>query len=169
MISNQWQIVLLSSGHNRAAFNCGVEEMNRYLREQAGQNARQDISRTFVAAKIENPTIIGAYYTLTLRSVGFRELPKEKRLPHYPIPLVHLGRLAVSVDFQGLGLGKRVLLDALRRAIQISGEAGAYAVEVVALHTQAAEFYAKYGFVSLDDNDPLHLYLTLKAIRALNL
>ena len=143
--------------------------MNRYLREQAGQNSRQDISRTFVAVPAEKPTIISAYYTLTLRSVGFREMPKEKRLPHYPIPLVHLGRLAVSVNFQGRGLGKRMLLDALRRAILISDEAGAYAVEVVALHTQAADFYSKYGFVPIDDNHPLNLYLTLKAIRTLGL
>ena len=168
MISNQWQVVLLSSGHDRAVFDCGVEEVNRYLREQAGQNARQDISRTFIAAQVDNPMTIGAYYTLTLRSVGFRELPKERRLPHYPILLVHLGRLAVSVNFQGQGMGKRMLLDALRRTILISDEGGAYAVEVVALHRQAAEFYMKYGFVPLDDNDSLHLYLPLKAIRTLS-
>ncbi len=143
--------------------------MNRYLREQAGQNAKQDVSRTYVAVMETAPHRIGGYYTLTLRSVGFQELPKEKRLPHYPIPLVHIGRLAVSVDFQGLGLGRRLLLNALRRALLISDEAGGYAVEVIALDEQASHFYKKYGFNPVDDDKPLHMYMTLEAIRNLEL
>ena len=143
--------------------------MNRYLREQAGQNSKQNVSRTYVAALRTEPPTVGGYYTLTLRSVGFRELPKEKRLPRYPIPLIHLGRLAVSLDFlQGQGLGRRLLLDALYRALRTSEESGGFAVEVYALHEQAAGFYGKYGFVPLDD-DPLHLYLGMKAIRTLGL
>ena len=143
--------------------------MNRYLWEQAGQNAKQDISRTYVAVMEAEPQTIGGYYTLTLRSLGFQELPKEKRLPRYPIPLIHLGRLAVSTQFQSRGLGKRLLLDALRRALKTSEEVGGYAVEVVALHKQAASFYAQYGFVPVNDDDPLHLYLTMKSVRKLEL
>ena len=155
--------------HERGAFDCGTAELNRYLQEQAGQNAKQDISRTYVASQPIEPQTIGGYYTLTLRSLGFQELPKEKRLPHYPIPLVHLGRLAVSANFQGQGLGKRLLLDALRRALMISDEAGGYAMEVIALNEQAARFYTQYGFVPVDDDSPRHLYLTMKAIRKLGL
>ena len=151
--------------HGRAAFDCGTEEMNLYLRERADQNSRQDISRTYVAVTASDPTWIGGYYTLTLRSIGFQELPKEKRLPHYPIPLIHLGRLAVAVSQQGKGLGRLLLLDALGRAVNISDEGGGYAVEVFALHEQAAQFYARYGFVPVDDEDPLRLYLTVQTIR----
>lgn len=162
---DQWRVMLLNSAHNRAAFDCGVEEMNRYLQQQAGQNARQNVSRTYVAATSSAPAEIGGYYTLTLRSVGFQELPKEKRLPRYPIPLVHLGRLAVALNQQGKTLGKLLLLDALDRAVEISDQAGGYAVEVAALDPQAAQFYAKYRFVPVDGNDPLHLYLTMQTIR----
>ena len=162
-------MVPLGPVHDRTSFDCGTEEMNRYLREQAGQNAKQDVSRTYVAARRTDPTTVGGYYTLTLRSVGFQALPKEKRLPRYPIPLIHLGRLAVSIRFQGQGLGRRLLLDALRRALRTSEEVGGYAVEVYALHAQAASFYVQYGFVPVDDDDPLHLYLTMKAIRNLDL
>ncbi len=157
--------MLLNSVHDRATFDCGVEDMNRYLQQQAGQNARQNISRTYIATTSSAPAEIGGYYTLTLRSLGFQELPKEKRLPRYPIPLVHLGRLAVAVTQQGKRLGKLLLLDALDRAVAISDEAGGYAVEVVALDQQAAQFYAKYGFTPIDDENPLHLYLTMQTIR----
>lgn len=163
--SDQWRVILLSSVHDRSAFDCGVAEMNRYLQEQAGQDARRNISRTYIVAADAAPTQIGGYYTLTLRSIGFQELPKEKRLPRYPIPLVHLGRLAVATSQQGKRLGKLLLLDALDRSVKTSEQAGGYAVEVVALDQNAAEFYAKYGFVPLDDNNPLHLYLTIQTIR----
>lgn len=163
--SEQWRVILLSSVHDRSAFDCGVAEMNRYLQEQAGQDARRNISRTYIVAADAAPTQIGGYYTLTLRSIGFQELPKEKRLPRYPIPLVHLGRLAVATSQQGKRLGKLLLLDALDRSVKTSEQAGGHAVEVVALDQNAAEFYAKYGFVPLDDNNPLHLYLTIQTIR----
>ena len=67
----------LNSTHNRAAFDCGVEEMNRHLQQQAGQNARQDVSRTYVAAISNAPTEIGGCYTLTLRSVDFKSCPRK--------------------------------------------------------------------------------------------
>ena len=165
MNSDQWRVILLSSVHDRSAFDCGVAEMNRYLQEQAGQDARRNISRTYIVAADAAPTQIGGYYTLTLRSIGFQEFPKEKRLPRYPTPLVHLGRLAVATSQQGKRLGKLLLLDALDRSVKTSEQAGGHAVEVVALDQNAAEFYAKYGFVPLDDNNPLHLYLTIQTIR----
>ena len=165
MTAEPWQVVPLERGHDRDAFDCGIEEMNRHLQQSAGQNARRDISRTYVAVTPSAPAHILGYYTLTLRSLGFQSLPKEKRLPRYPIPLVHLGRLAVSTQEQGKGLGRFLLLDALRRALAISEEGGGYAVEVVALDEQAARLYAKYGFVPVDDDDPLHLYLTIQTIR----
>lgn len=165
MTDDPWRIVLLDQMHDRTAFDCGTDDLNRYLREQAGQNSRRDISRTYVAVVASDPARIGGYYTLTLRSIGFRELPKEKRLPRYPIPLIHLGRLGVAVGEQGKGLGRLLLLDAFSRALSISDEGGGYAIEVVALNQQAARFYAKYGFVPVDDEDPLHLYLTVQTIR----
>ncbi len=149
-------------------FDCGIPEMNLYLREHAGQNAKKDIARTFVAVRPHESERIGGYYTLTLRSLDFDALPKEKHLPRYPIPVIHLGRLAVDVAFQGQRLGKRLLLDALTQSQKIADLAGCYAVEVTALNENAAKFYSKYGFHPLAD-DPLRLYLTLKAVRKLGL
>ena len=168
MNSDAWDILPLSSSHDRSAFDCGVPEMNLYLREHAGQNAKRDIARTFVAIRQTEPRRIGGYYTLTLRSLAFDALPQEKHLPRYPIPVVHLGRLAVDGAFQGQRLGKRLLLDALTQSQKIADLAGCYAVEVMALDKNAAAFYLNYGFHPLAD-DSLHLYLTLKSIRKLGL
>lgn len=163
-----WIVQPLTSIHNRVIFDCGVPEMNVYLREHAGQNAKKDIARTFVAVQPADLSRVGGYYSLTLNSLHFDALPREKHLPRYPVPVAHLGRLAVDTTFQGQNLGKRLLLDALAQSEKIAELAGCFAVEVVALDNAAAGFYLKYGFTPLAD-DPLHLYITLKAIRKLNL
>jgi GNAT superfamily N-acetyltransferase len=63
----------------------------------------------------------------------------------------------------GRGLGKRLLLDALRRTLAIAQSVGIHAVEVVAIDDAARNFYLKYGFSPLLD-DANHLYLPIKTI-----
>lgn len=157
----------LSKHHDRASFDCGEESLNTYLRRHARQNDERGLSRTFVAVEDEGGCAILGYYTLSNGSVSFEHLPAE-RLPRYPVPTVLVARLAVDKSQQGRGLGKVLLLDALRRSERVSQEVGIFAVEVVALHEDARRFYLKYGFQPLED-DRLHLYLTLKAIRKLGL
>lgn len=157
----------LSRHHDRASFGCGQESLDTYLKQYARQNDEKGLSRTFVAVEDVGQAAILGYYTLSNGSVSFEHLPAE-RLPRYPIPTVLLARLAVDKSQQGRGLGKILLMDALRRAARISQEAGVFAVEVVALNEEARRFYLKYGFHALED-DRLHLYLTLKAIRELGL
>lgn len=155
----------LSSRHNRAAFDCGEESLNDYLRRFARQNDARHLGRTFVAV-FEGQTRIEGYYTLSSGAVAFDTVPEK--LPRYPVPVVHLGRLAVDRAAQGQGIGEFLLLDALKRAALLSDQLGIYAVEVYALHDRARAFYLRYGFTSLAD-DPLHLYLPTKKIQELGL
>ena len=87
-------------------------------------------------------------------------------MPHYPIPAVLLGRLAVDRSVQGKGLGEFLLVDALKRVAAASQTIGVHAVLVDALHEAAAAFYAAYGFVPLVDR-PLTLFLPLATVRRL--
>ncbi len=157
----------LSKHHCRASFDCGQESLGTYLKQYGRQNDERGLSRTFVAVEAAGEATILGYYTLSNGSVFFENLPAE-RLPRYPIPTVLLARLAVDKSHQGRGLGRILLLDALRRAARVSQEAGVFAVEVVALNEEARGFYLKYGFQSLAD-DRMHLCLTLKTIRRLGL
>ncbi len=155
------EIILISKHHSRESFDCGVEALNNYLKRFAAKHTLERTGRTFVAVpEIESPEILG-YYTLASGSVAFSVVPAN--LPHHPVPVVHLGRLAVSVAHQGKGIGEDLLIDALGRAARIEKEIAVYAVEVVAKDERAKRFYEKYGFTPLKD-DPLHLYLPMKAI-----
>jgi len=164
-VSSDWIIEGLRKDHERAGFDCGEPTLNTFLAQYAGQNDRADIGRTFVLVTEEGGRVQG-YYTLSAASVEAEVVP-NLRIP-YPVPVAHLGRLAVDISLQGQGLGEFLLMDALRRARHVASEMAVYAVTVDALHERARRFYEKYGFLALLDN-PLHLFLPMKQIRKLPL
>jgi predicted GNAT family N-acyltransferase len=70
------------------------------------------------------------------------------RLPRYPrLPGTLLGRLAVSLEQRGQGLGEILLLDALARAL--SSEIASFAVAVDPTDDAARRFYERYRFLPL--------------------
>src|ERR1035437_7345464 len=98
---------MLGDEHERAAFSCGVEVLDRYLQKQAGQ----DISKRVAAAFVITPdgTTIAGFYRLSAHLVNLVVLPENvaKKLPRYPyVPATLLGRLAVSENFPGHGIGE---------------------------------------------------------------
>lgn len=155
----------LKSAHDRESFDCGQPALNDYLKRFARQNDQKELGRTFVAINPGSVEILG-YYTLSSGGVRFDIMPAN--LPRYPVPVAHLGRLAVDLKHRGKRIGETLLIDALARAEHASEQLAIHAVEVVALDESARAFYLKYGFTPLLD-DPLHLYLPMKAIRKLNL
>ena len=141
----------LRNTHNRAGFSCGNPALDRYLKEQAGQDLRRGCATPFMLiAKHGGPTVFG-YYTLSSYGIDVGELPDEvvKKLPRYPLlPATLLGRLAVDRSLQGQGLGEFLLLDALHRALVQSAEIAAAAVVVDAIDEGAVKFYRHFGFVA---------------------
>jgi ribosomal protein S18 acetylase RimI-like enzyme len=57
--------------------------------------------------------------------------------------------LAFDEGYQGLGLGKKILIDALGRALVGSRTMASYAVITDAKNEQAQAFYSRYGFLPL--------------------
>lgn len=160
-MTNSYIIVPLDKSHDRESFDCGEESLNVFLKRYARQNDEKGLGRTYLAVKENEPKIYG-YYTISSGSVSFEVVPEN--LPQYPIPVVHLGRLAVDESAKGQRLGKALLADALKRAALISDQLGIFAVEVYALNEQARQFYLKFGLTELKD-DKYHLYMTLKKIK----
>ena len=165
-----WTIEKLSKGHDRKPFDCGVSELNEYLRRFARQNEAAGISQHFVALRSPgSPEVLG-YYALSAGAVAFDNAPEDlrRRLPRYPVPVAHLGRLAVDRSVVGRGLGEYLLMDALARTLRAADEIGIHAVEVVSINDAARRFYLKYGFQPLVD-DRHHLYLPMSTVKKLNL
>jgi ribosomal protein S18 acetylase RimI-like enzyme len=150
----------LSDRHDRTAFHCGEDALDRYFREQATQDIRRRVANCFVAVEAATGRVAG-YYTLSAASVPLVDLPPDesKRLPRYPaLPAARIGRLAVDSGFQGLGLGAALLANAARRTLQ--AEAAVFTLLVDAKNDQAVAFYQRYGFRALVGH-PRTLFLPL--------
>jgi len=161
-----WQISRLHASHDIKSFDCGEASLDLFLQRHALSNDRAGLGRTFAAVDVGQTRVAG-YFTVSTGSVAFASVPDyvAKRLPKYPIPTVHVGRLAVDRQFQGRGLGETLLVESLRKAAIASKSVGVYAVDLIALHDRAKQFYLKYGFVEMLDS-PLHLFLPIQTARA---
>lgn len=160
-----WTIQGLDASVVVSAFDCGEKSLDSFLQKHALNNDQSGLGRTFVAVEQRQTVVIG-YFTVSTGSVKFDTIPDHaaRRLPKYPIPTVHIGRLAVDLRHQARGLGETLLVDALRRAARASQNVGVYAVDVIALNAKAKAFYLRYGFAEMLDS-PLHLFLPIATAR----
>ena len=150
-MADTFVIERLGSHHGRATFSCGVDALDRYFREQAGQDVRRRASACFVAREIATDRVAG-FYTLAAGGVLLTQLPAQlaKRAPRYPmVPVARLGRLAVALRCRGRKLGAALLWDAIDRAAK--SEIAVYAIIVDAKDESAKNFYLHYGFVPFGD------------------
>lgn len=156
----------LGSHHQVDRFDCGREQLDRWLRAYAGQGQRRDTARTFVVCRAGELDVVG-YYTLVASQVEHNEATSDVRRgasKHFLIPVCLIARLAVDRSEQGAGLGRSLLLDALRRTDRASRSVAMRAVLVHALDEDAAAFYARFGFRSAGV-EPLTLMVPLESVR----
>lgn len=155
----------LKTSHNRKVFKCGVSALDNYLKKQAGQDIRRNISRVFAAVPLEKPETVIGYYTLSSLSIELEELPDNvlRKLPKHPVPAALIGRLAVDKSAQGNGIGKMLLADAVKRIAAISNEIAIYALVVDVINDEASCFYQQFGFQSFT-KETRRLFLPLRTI-----
>jgi ribosomal protein S18 acetylase RimI-like enzyme len=157
----------LGPAHDRAAFSCGVEALDNYLRKRAAQDAKKRVALAFVLTP--DGRAVAGYYTLSQYAVELDTIPDAlaAKLPKYPfVPATLIGRLAVSSEYRGQGLGELLLMDAVNRCLSGSKQVASAAVIVDAKDDRAAAFYKKYGFIELPKM-PRRLFLPMATIEKL--
>lgn len=148
--------VELNVEHDLVSFDCGVPELNSWLHNSALKNQRDNTSRTFVL--LEGTKVI-AFYCLATASTERESLPNSKqRNSPRDVPLISLGRLAVAIEFKGLGLGAHLLRDAIARSLAATEHVAAKFMRVDAKDDDVAKFYQRFGFTA-DPRNPRELYL----------
>ena len=162
-------VELLQPFHDRKLFDCGKPALNEFLQRHARQNADRNLGVTHVVVPSSGSPHILGYYTLVTRTVDSGIVP-TKGLPKGPVGVVLLGRLAVDQRSQGQGIGKLMLLRALRQTEETSRVIGIHALVLDALDDSAVEWYISlgWGFQPLQD-DTRHLFLPVATIRKLGL
>jgi ribosomal protein S18 acetylase RimI-like enzyme len=155
--------------HDRAAFSCGVAQLDDFIRTKARKEHRL-FGAVLILAPDEAPTRIAGYYTLASQSIELTYIPEtiRKKIPRYPhVPATLLARLAVSSDYQGQRLGEQLLLDALKRAHAATLNVGSFAVAVDPIDDGAQAFYEKYGFIPIAGSKRMVMFMDTIAKLAL--
>ncbi len=148
----------LTGGHDVSVFDCGVPQLNDWLKRRALQNETHRASRTFVVTA--SGRVVG-YYALATGAVAHAAATgRVRRNMPEPIPVMVLARLAVDRAYQGTGLGVALLRDALLRTLQAAEVAGIRAVLLHAVSDEAKGFYRHHGFAE-SPLDPMTMMVTL--------
>ena len=155
--------VPLTADHDLSAFDCGEAALNDWLRHQALKNESR-FSRTYVVCA-ENRVV--AYFCIAAGAVERMAAPgKVRRNAPSNIPVSVIGRLAVSIDHAGKGLGADILADALRRIALASQSIGIGAVLVHAKDEAAKRFYLRCAEFIEYPADSRTLFLPIETVVA---
>ncbi|MCY3569702.1 MAG: GNAT family N-acetyltransferase [Chloroflexi bacterium] len=153
----------ITADHVLAEFDCGRPVLDGWPVSRVLRNEQEGGSRTYVVS--DDGKVIG-YYCLAAGSVMRRAAPgKIRRNMPELIPVVLLGRLAVTRSHQGKGIARALVRDAVLRTLQAAEIAGIRTLLVHSLDEDAAAFYRNLGFVE-SPIDPLVLMLPLATARS---
>lgn len=162
------------SRHDRAAFSCGVDQVDNFFKRTANKLARAGNIRVHVLTE-QDRSIIG-FYALNAHSIHYTDLPEKfsrDRPRHGTIPAAYISLIGVDRRYQGRGYGGDLLVDCLRR---ISGASQTIGLRVVLLDVldcgaadeveRRVQLYRSYGFTSLPGHK-LRMFLPLSDVEAL--
>ena len=147
------------------SFDCGQPALNQFLQRFALINQKSNSAQTYVCCRAG---VVVGFYSLAVGSVGpATAAPRVvKGILQHPVPVMILARLAVDLQHQGVGLGKALLKDALKRTAQAAEIAGIRALLVHAKDDTARQWYLNWEFEP-SATAPFHLFLLMKDIKAM--
>lgn len=154
------RVVRLTSDYELSAFDCGDQNLNEFLLEDAKPALELRIANTFILED-DNGRIV-AYFCLLndkvskTEIIGSRWKKIKERFPHSKqfssYPTIKIGRFAVSSEFHGHHIGTW-LMDALKDQLNTKMAQSAFRFITVDAYISAVPFYEKNGFVFLNTKD----------------
>ncbi|WP_172121039.1 GNAT family N-acetyltransferase [Actinomyces faecalis] len=152
--------LLDTSDHFVGSFDCGHGEdgqsLNQWLLNQAARDHENGICRVHVACRTGATEVLG-FYSLSTHTVRLGSLDKKMRGGAYGgndrlLPALLLGKFAVDQSVQGTGLGKEMMKDAFRTALEMRRYAGILVMALDVRDEALFRYYQHYGFRRLGDS-----------------
>jgi GNAT superfamily N-acetyltransferase len=160
------RLEVLRRDHPRKGFRCGELKVDDWLATKALQHQQKHLSVTKVL--LNDVGEIAGYYTLATAQVNFGELPADvtKGLPRRTLPVAVLAWLGIAADFQGKGLGRLLLAQALVDCHEAGKTFAFIAVVLDCLNDAAKAFYKQWDFEEVP-GQPYRLFLSVKRLEAM--
>jgi GNAT superfamily N-acetyltransferase len=154
--------------HKRGEFSSGVASIDNYLKLTARKHQDANIAAVFVIVD-EAEEIIG-YFALKAMQIDASELggaiDAKLVARHREVPATLLSMLGVDQSYQGQGIGKMLLADALRRSLAASKLVASQCIVLDVLDdadaARRAAFYEALGFAPCTVSGKARMYLTMK-------
>jgi GNAT superfamily N-acetyltransferase len=156
----------LTRAHELDTFDCGSLAQTDWLRRHASQAHASGTSRVYVVRELSTNRVVG-YYALAAGSVAPADAPRRllRGAGGYDQPVILLTRLGVDLGAQRFGLGRALVVDALRRVKATADQIGVRALLIHCESDAARAFYEKLARFDESPTDPLHLLLMIKDLR----
>lgn len=137
----------LSKLHNTSSFDCGDEDINEFLKEDALKWQEKNLAVTNIF--IYNEELIGFFCSsgdsIKLKTNEKKESDIEGK-PIREIPAIKLGRLGRNKKFAGQGVGSNILKWAIGYVKSLAERTGIRYITVDAYYKKV-DWYQKLGFV----------------------
>ena len=159
--------------HDRSAFSCGFKPIDNFLKSSLSEQIKNGFVQAWIATEEGQADVLG-FYTLGAMAVRAGLGPKkwdQGRAGIPDIPVIYIRSIAVHKDLQGQGYGTALVVDAMRRSLEVSEKMGTAAIVLDVLEDDHIErrwkFYEELGFLSLSDPDnPHRVYIPMADVRA---
>mgnify|MGYP001954917750 CR=1 FL=1 len=149
---------------DRAAFSCGVRTIDNWFRNNARKHHEAYKVRTNVG--LYEGRIVG-FYSLAAAGSAAEAISEEARQMFERVkvaPCIYLSMIGVDKQFQGKGIGKTLMVDAMRTTLRVAEMVGVYALILDALDKEVAKRYERWGFEYFIEG-ALRMYIPLSQIR----
>ena len=157
--------------HDRSAFSCGFAPIDNFLKSSLSDQIRNGMVMAWIMTAEDDSAVLG-FYTLGAMAVRSDLGPKKWQRAGVPdIPVIYIRAVAVHEDMQSKGLGTALLVDAMKRCIEIADKMGAAAIVLDVLQDDHFDrrwnFYAELGFQPLGDPDnPHRVFIPMSDVRS---
>lgn len=154
----------LTDQHDLSNFRSQEPALDDWLRRRALRNEDSGACRTYVVCAGDR--VVGFYCLATGAVAQSIATGRVRRNMPDPVPVVVLGRMAVDIDWQGRGIGRGLIKDAVIRTLQAGEVVGVRAILVHAKSERARRFYTEKCSLDPSPADPLTLMITLADAKA---
>lgn len=146
----------LSSNHELSSFNCGSQDLNDFLKNDALKQQKENLNVTQLV--VCDNEIIGFVSLLAdnLKLKNIDEKTKELIQGHLPhtqeVPGVKIGRFAINKKYSRNGIGTNVIGQIILEIKEISKNVGIRFI-IVDAYAIAYKFYEKNNFINLEKDN----------------
>jgi hypothetical protein len=157
--------------HDRSAFSCGFEPIDTFLKSSLSDRIKDGMLAAYMATAHGDTAVLG-FYTLGAMAVRAEFGPSKWQRTRAPdIPVIYIKAIAVHRPKPATRLGTALLIDGMRRCVEIAKSMGAAAIVLDVLRDDDFDrrfgFYANLGFRPLGDPDnPDRVFISMPDVAA---